>query len=396
MQLFGAEGAIGQGVRVGFVENTLARIGLMPRPHVMAQATSIPYVSRFAQDNHLAHITLDDWLGALPDHVTVTRDAAMRVGAVAAARHIVAGTLGRLPLYLEVGGIRAEHQPRVMRQLERGVPLSTTLTWAYDALMFWPCTWFVVRDRDAYGWPRWYEWIAQHRADIDDAGNLAKVDGEPVAAGDVVRVDSPLGHGLLHNARKDIQRAIALNLSAALAEDNPVPTVELHNESGIELTNDEREQLLTNWSAARRKRGVAYTPKGLKVIAHGTAPEQLLIDGRRAIALDLIRHANLPAWAASTAVEGATMTYDNRAMRNWELIDLTLAPYMKAFADRFSMNDLTPRGSAVRVDTSELTQPDQKTRFETYALGKQHGFIDNAWIAAQEGWATVPKEAPRT
>ena len=58
------------------------------------------------------------------------------------------------------------------------------------------------------------------------------------------------------------------------------------------------------------------------------------------------------------------------------------------------MNDLTPRGSRVQVDTGELTMPDQETRFRTYGIGKKFGFIDNAWIAQQEGWATVPKEVP--
>lgn len=379
---------------VSFIENVLSRFGLMPKPHVMASVTGIPYVSRFSQDNHLAQITLEDWLGALPEHVAVTRDNAMRVAPVAAARHTIAGTGGRLPLFLEHDGVRDTFQPRVLSQLERGVPITTTLTNLYDALYFHSCTWLVVRDRDSYGWPRWYEWIEQSRADLDDAGNLTKVDGEPVKPEDAKRFDSPLGAGFLHNGRKTVQRAIAIDLAAALAEDNPVPTVELHNETGIELTDTEIDDLLENWSSARRRRGVAYTPKGLKVIAHGTRPEQLLIDGRKAIAVDVVRHANLPAWAASTAVEGATMTYDNRSMRNWELIDLTLAPYFSAVGERFSMNDMTPRGAKVKVDTTVLTQPDMKTRFEAYGIGKKHGFITNSWIAEQEGWATVPEEAP--
>lgn len=377
------------------LENFLSRIGLMPKPHAMSVVSDIPFVSRFSQDNHLAQITLEDWLGTLPEHVAVTRDAAMRVDAVAAARHTIAGTGGRLPLYLETDGVRAPNQPRVLSQLEQGVPLSTTLGNLYDNLFFYPCAWLVVRDRDSYGWPKWYEFVDRSRAGLDADGNLEQVDGIAVRPEDVKRFDSPLREGFLHNARRTIQRAIALDLSAALAEDNPVPTVELHNDTGVELTDDEREKLLDNWSSARRRRGVAYTPRGLKVIPHGTVPSQLLIDGRRAIALGVVRQANLPAWAASTAVEGATMTYDNRSMRNWELIDLTLAPYFRAVSDRFSMNDMTPRGSAVRVDAGELTRPDQKTRFETYALGKKHGFVDNAWIAAEEGWATVPADATR-
>lgn len=384
---------------MGIIQRIAARLGYTP----LTSELSTAYASRFA-DDALAQITLDDWLGALPESVAVTRRNALQVSTVAAARHVIASTNGRLPLVADAGGVRLETQPQLLGQVERGVPLATTMTWTYDALLFYPCTWWRVTERDWYGWPIWAEWLDRSRVDQDDAGRVVKIDGEPVKPGapigrrpeDVIRFDSPLGDGLLSLGRKTIQRALALDLSAALAEDNPVPTVELHNEAGVELTPDEREELLLNWSNSRRKRGVAYTPKGLKVIPHGAAPQQLLIDGRRAISLDVVRHANLPAWAASTAIEGATMTYDNRSLRNWELLDLTLAAYHTAVAGRLSLGDITPRGWQVRVDTDELTRPDEKTRFETYEIGKRAGFIDNAWIAGREGWATTPADTTRS
>jgi hypothetical protein len=350
------------------------------------------YASGFADGDELVRIALDDWLGALPDAIPVNRHNAMQISTVAAARHVICGTGGRIRPYAKQGGARSTIQPALLVQPERGVPRSTTMTWTFDDAFFHPHAWWHVLERDFYGWPAWAERVDYKRATFDDKGRLVKVDGHPVKDEDVIRFDSPLGAGFLKNAARDIQRAIALNLAAAHAEDSPVPVLELHNELGIEMTKAEITELLDDWTAARRKRGTAYTPKGLKAIAHGKPADALLIDGRRSISLDLVRHANLPAWAASTAVEGATMTYDNRQLRNWELLDLTEAPYFTAFADRLSMNDITPRGWDVEFETDSLTRDDLKTRFESYEIGKRAGFINNAWIAAQEGWPEVPAD----
>jgi hypothetical protein len=308
----------------------------------------------------------------------------------------------RLPFALEQRGRRVDLSALpILRQVERGVPLATTMQWTYDALFHYPATWWRVTERDSYGWPRWAEWVDRSRVDLDrDTGRVLKIDGKQIAAGgplgwrpvDVIQFDSPLGEGFLHHARRTIRRALALELSASMVEDNPVPTVELHNEAGVELKDEEIDALLEKWQSSRRRRGVAYTPKGLKVIAHGAAPQQLLIDGRRRIDVELVRHGSLPAWSASTAVEGATLTYENRASRNWELLDLGLANYHAAVAGRLSLGDFTPNGWSTRVDVDELTRPDERTRFETYEIGKRAGFVDNEWIADREGWSTVPTD----
>jgi hypothetical protein len=352
------------------------------------------YASQYAGD-HLAEITLEDWLGALPDYVAVNRKNAITVASVDAARNAIAPTIGRIPFHAEKGGRRvpqAQQPALLVGPLEAGTPRSTTMTWTVDALFFQPCTWWVIRDRDFYGWPRLVEWISLDRAGLDKHGRLVKVDKEPVAPEAVIRFDSPLGEGFLVNAAKDIRRAIAINLAASKAEDSPIPAVELHNELGVDLSETDREALLDKWSEARRKRGVAYTPKGIKVIPHGKPADALLIDGRKQVSLELLRHASVPAWAASTAVEGATMNYENRSSRNWELLDLTLSPYITAIEERLSLGDVTPNGWTVKANTDDFTRDDMKTRFEAYEIGKRGGFVTNEWIAEQEGWADVPAD----
>ncbi|UDF14710.1 phage portal protein [Antiquaquibacter oligotrophicus] len=352
-------------------------------------ASYFGFASRFSDSSHLAQITLDDWLGSLPDAVAVNRSNAMSIATISAGRNTIAGVAGGLTLLAEKGSQPAPVQPSILEGFERGIPMATTLTWTFDDLIFYPCSWWVVRERDFYNWPIWGERVDHSRTRLDSFGRLTHVDGEEVKPQDVIRFDSPLGDGLLVNGRRTIKRAIALDISAALAEDNPVPSVELHNEGNTPMDERQRKQLISDWIEARRKSGVGYTPKGLKVVTHGLAPQQLLIDGRRAISLDAARHMNLPAWAVSTAVEGATMTYDNRSMRNWELIDLTLGAYFTAVAGRLSMPDVTPRGWKVRINPDELTRPDEKTRFDTYKVGLDGDFIDREWIAAREGWPRI-------
>lgn len=348
--------------------------------------------------DHLYKIALEGFLGALPDYVAVNEANALQLGTVDSAHARISGTLGRLTPYAKQGGSRVPQPagPALLRNgsLELGVPRSTTLRHTFGALFFQPCTWWVVRKRDFYRWPELVEWVPLNKAGLDSDGRLVKITGgapfDPDR--DVIRFDSPLGNGFLRNARRDIQRALAISLAAAKAEDSPIPAVELHDELGVQLPQKDIDDLLDKWAEARRKRGVAYTPKGLKVIPHGQPADRLLIDGRRAINLELVRHSQLPAWAVQNAVDGATMTYDNRSLRNWELLDLGLAPYVSAFTDRLSMPDVTPRGWEIDLDTDDFTKPDMNTRFEAYAAGKNAGFVTNQMIAEWEGWATVPPE----
>lgn len=349
--------------------------------------------------DHLYGLSLENFLGGLPDYVASTRRNAMTIGTVANARHRLVGTVGRLPLIARRGGSRVPQaeQPALLGQLQPGTPLATTLGWTVDSLFFYPCAWWLVRHRDYYGWPDQVEWIEWGRTTRDDKGRLIKVDNQPVDAADVIRFDSPLGEGYLKNARRDIQRAIAINLAAAKVEDSPIPAVSLRDVGGggADLTPAQIDTILDKWLEQRRKYGAAWIPKNIEMATHGKPVDALLIDGRKAIALDLLRHTALPAWSASVAVEGGTMTYDNRESHNWELIDLGAHAYMTAITGRISMPDVTPRGWTVEMPTDELTRPDQKTRFESYEIGIRGGFIDNAWIAEQEGWATVPADAPK-
>jgi hypothetical protein len=373
---------------VSIFDKALAAIGYAP---VARELATEVLKSPWAGTDDLTKWTFEDLYGIDLTGVVVNRSAAMKIATVAKARNVVATTVGRLPLYNEKAGRRAPAQMPLLAQPERGVPLSTTLTWTVDALLFHPCTWWHVLERDTYGWPVWVEWIDRSRAELDNTGKLVKIDRHTVRPEDVIRFDSPLGTGLLDIARETLARATKLNRTAANAEENPVPSIDLHDEDATaNLKENEIADLVQQWRDARTKGSVAYTPKRITAKPLGVQPEQLLIDGRKQIQLELTRHLNVPAWVLDVELGGSSLTYNNRQSRNAELIDLALAPYMTAIVDRLSMADVTPRGWRVKFDTDDLTKPDQQTRFTTYKTGVDGGFVTVEQIAEWEGWTTTP------
>jgi hypothetical protein len=171
-----------------------------------------------------------------------------------------------------------------------------------------------------------------------------------------------------------------------------VPSFELHN-VGDSLNREEINNVLDQWVTNRRKYGVGYTSKGIETKQWGITPEQLLIDGRKRVDLELVRHMNAQRMDGRCPGRRQSITYANNQDRWRDCVNITFAPYMEAIVGRLSLNDVTPMGREVKFDTDELTRDDMTTRFGAYAIGKAGGFVTNEQIAAWEGWATVPQEA---
>lgn len=342
-----------------------------------------PIVSPWSPRDYLESMTLADLYG-MANVITPTRRKAMGLPVVAKARRVIAGNIGRLTFQTTKAGMPAPAQLSLLNQPEKDRPLSATLTWTADALMFYPRTWWIVQERDWYGWPIWVKLLDQADAQLDSAGNLTGAWGLPVDPRNVIQIDSIDG-GLLHDSADVLQRALIIAHAASLAEDNPVPALDIHND-GEDLTPTEIGDLLDSWQQARRTRGVGYSGKQITVNPLGSPVENLLIEGRKAIDLELVRATGIPAWAADVPVESSSLTYSNRSSRNWELIDLAMSPYMTAITSRLSMPDVTPNGWQVSFNVDELTRDDTTTRFNNYAVGLGAGFLTLDQIDAWEGW----------
>ena len=316
---------------------------------------------------------------------------ALKLAVPAKGRRQLVSLGSRLPLVaFNANGDKHKTQPQIIVQPDPSTARPNTMAWILTELFLYPEAYTLVTERNSYGFPHRLRPVPHGEAEVGDDGLLISAFGKPVNPADTIRFDG-LDGGLLAEGSDTLRRAFVLNHVASLAEQNPVPTVELHN-IGQNIDKDHIDALIKEYRSARQKHGVAYTSKEIELKVHGSQPENLLIDGRKRIDLELARHINLPAWAADIPLEGTSLTYQNRATKNQELIDQFIAGYTTVIEERLSLDDVTPHGTYVKFQFDELTKPDMKTRFDTYALGKKHGFITNDQIAEWEGWETVTPE----
>lgn len=334
----------------------LRLLGISPRE------IASPIADRTALESATWAHLLDADESALP----VQRSDAMSVAACARGRQIITGSIARLPLVGMRGTEPLDPTPSILDQPEDGRPRFQTLSWIVDHLIWYGVAYLVVTRRTAEdGRPARVRFIPQWTATVDDRGLLTAADGIPVAARDVLRIDGP-HEGVLTFAAGRIRAAQRLDRAALLASTNPVPQLELHQTSGTPLNAKEATEFVAAYIAQRSRSGVSYTNQTIETKVHGANAENLLIDGRRAAALDIARAMGLPAWAVDAPAEGSSMTYTNVPSRARELIDYTLAPYMESITSRLSLDDVLPRGTWCRFDVDPLLSDDFAGRMAAY------------------------------
>lgn len=364
----------------------LDRITAALTPRRLSAAQDV-LLSPWSDGGHLEQVTFEMLYGVTVEG-PIGRSAAISVATVAAGRDVLTGRISRCPLIEFTADQQpGTPQPRLLIQPELGRPRSQSITWLLDNLFFHGRAFWQVTERDAQGFPSRVRLVPEAEVEVNDQGQMITAYGEPVAPRDSIRFDGP-HEGLLHRGADTIRRAIRLNRAAAKAENNPVPSIELHNE-GEDLSKEEIKILTGTWERARTTTGVGYTSKSLKANVLGQPAEQLMITGRSAITLELLRHmgaASNPEIAAAAA-EGTSLTYSNKASREAALIDNYLAPYMSAIEDRLSMDDLRPHGRTVRFNTDVLTREDTATRYANYKTAKELELMSTAEIRKAEGRA---------
>lgn len=346
-------------------------LGLSSTPVVADQVGAL---SPFVGPSHLGQVTLAHLLDLADAGAPVTRADAMAIPAVAKARHMIATQAARAFPVAMTGERRTPHQPAIITQPEgQARSRYLTLVWTFDAMIFFGRAWWIVQDRYWDDRPQRVLWVPEPHITWNDQGDVSAY-GVRVAPQDVIRIDGP-HEGLLNMAQTPLRAARALGISYGAQSANPVPTVELHQTGGDQLNRQEIQTLIADWVAARNgaNGGVGYTSETIEAKVHGLPAEQLLIQGRKAVALEVAQLAGLPAWAVDAETSGSSMNYSNVQARTGELLDYSLAPYHDALAGRLSLDDVLPHGQWMRFATELLTRPDFKARMEGYQAAQAAG-----------------------
>lgn len=287
----------------------------------------------------------------------VSRADAMRVPAIVKGRALICGMLSRHPLAKFARDQRVDPEPWMYRTSD-GVPPAQRMLWTLDDLIFTGLSLWAVergtRDQvtDARRLPPdWWEITP----DLD-----ILVNGQEVRRDSVILIEGPQD-GLLDIAADDIRAARAMVRAWASRVTSPVPLVELHNtDPNADLSGAEVEDLIESWESARKSGGATgYTPAQIETKVHGEASAELFVEGRNASRLDFANHLNIPAALLEGSMATASLTYSTVEGRRNELVDYSLSYWANPIEARLSQDDVTPRGSRVVFDLSDLLNPTQ-------------------------------------
>ena len=298
------------------------------------------------------------------DFQPVTRGQAMRVPAVAKARHLVCG-LARQPLRAYQGDRLLSEQPRWLSRTDGEVAPRIRMLWTLDDLFFG-------------GWSLWA--LDRPGARIDDATRVPPewwtfdpdgrvlVHDQPIESGSHVLFSGPY-EGLLEAGAGTIRAA--LNLEAAWAQrvQSPIPLVNIKqdlsdDELGDPTDEDDDDELdfgqamVDAYVTARRdpNGAVMFTPHGYSVEALGDVRHELFVEGRNAVTLDVARFCSIPANLLDASLSTASLTYTNTQSSRSDFRDMTADFWLTPIEDRLSMDDVTTPRTRIAFDLSNLAQ----------------------------------------
>lgn len=341
--------------------------------------SALPIASPWSGSSHLQRLVVEDVFGQ--DVPINSRGSAMRVPAVARGRNLLVSTISRFPLVQLGAGQQVPYRPApeamadpavratyadelrafaltqpswLYRSTDDGTSPQLRLAWTVDDLIFYgaSCWW---RRNDSEGFPLTAGRVNQADWHIDD-DNRVVIDGEP-QDDDQVIVFYGLHEGILTFGVDALRDARSLQSIVRNRLKNPVPQIDLHQEAGEDLLDEEIDVLIDRWVRARNgeNAGVSYTSKHIKANEMGKDGDaQLMIEARNAAALDLARIIGVSANRLDATSAKASLNYETTTGRNQELVDFDLALYMTPITARLSMDDCAPRGKRIELDLSDF------------------------------------------
>lgn len=303
--------------------------------------------------SNLSRVVLADLAGIRLEDVD--RADCMAVPAVARGRGLIVGHLSRLPLKLWDAATDTEQPtPRWLTSTNTLQSPRARLAWTLDDLIFTGLSlWVVERNddqiTDAVRVPR-TEWST----DPDTLGVIVR--GVPVTDPSTVVLFEGLQEGLCVMASREIRGMLDMSQAWRKRVESPIPNVALkQTDPNAQLTEDEIDDLVDDWEAARRRGVTAFLPYGVDLEALGQVAADLYVEGRNAGRLDAANFLQVPANLLEGSMATASLTYTTQEGRRSDFIDSCLAYWAGPIESRLSMDDVCPDGTAVRFDFSSLT-----------------------------------------
>ena len=287
---------------------------------------------------------------------SVNRLQAMSVPAVANCRNLIAGTIAGIPieLYDRMTGEELP-SPLWLRQPDKRSPLSNTIAWTVDSLIFYGVAYWRVTEVYADdGRPARFEWVQNDRVTVkldqyNQNVDYYMINNEklPMSGVGSLITFQHLDQGLLLRAARTIKSAIDIDLATNVATATPQPSGYIKN-NGADLPDDKVQGLLNTWKNARQNRATAYLTQTLDYVPTSFSPKDMTYnESAQYLATQIARAMNVPTDMID-AEQLKSNTYQNVLDARKDFLTYTLYPYIEVIQSRLSMEDLTPRTQMVR------------------------------------------------
>jgi len=313
----------------------------------------------------------------------VDRRTAMQVPAVKRSRDLIAGTIGGLPLALYDANAN-KVSALLLEQPEKHRPRSLTMTQLVEDLFFEGVAWWLITEVGWHTYPVWVKRVAPRDVSVDETTGKVYVKGQHVPDSQLIRFDSP-NDPFLVTAARSIRTALMLEGAVQRYADGAPPADYFEPTSDVDPfeDDDDAQEFLDGWHAARKKRSTAYIPFGLKYASAGFNPQQLeLADAREQAALAIGNHAGIDPEAIGVSV--TSRVYFNAEHKRKEFLDFVLGAYLAAIEGRLSMGDVSPRGYYAKFNVDAFLRSDTKNRMESYEIGLRVGAYTEDEVRALE------------
>ncbi len=294
-----------------------------------------------------------------------TREQALRIPVIAAARNSIVSSIVGLPLRQvdEKGNVVTRP---FLRNPDPSRTRSAFLKDVIDDLLFDGRSHLGVDKRTGAEVVACSH-LGNKSVEWDANKGVWRVNGQERPANSVIQIEGVHGGILGGAAQRVITDATLLGEAASALSAAPMPHGYFQAAEGSDPNQEDVAAFLRDWETARRRGAYAWVPDFLKFIVpqrdlHGMqldgAKEQLAREGARATSV-------LPE---SVAVSTTSRTYANIESQRQDTITITLGQYTRPIEERLSMPDVTRPNHEVRFDFAGFLRADTNTRFQTYAI----------------------------
>ncbi|NYF29239.1 hypothetical protein [Microbacterium sp. JAI119] len=312
----------------------------------------------------------------------VTRETAMAVQPIGRGRAVIVGRLADLVFELGemIDGefVADKQQPAWLTATRTTQTCWHRFAWSLDDTVFTGWTLWLV-ERDEAGAIIDAARLARHRWTFDTASPTGvSIDQQPVTDERGVILFAGPDDGLLIKARDTIRGWRYMERAWVGRVRNPIPLVVLHEKEDNGVEQEEAQQYVEAFAAARTSDNgaVGFLPASLELEVYGEIEADLYDKGRNAARIDIANAMNLPVSYLDGSTATSSLTYVTQEGTRNQIID-DLEYWIAPFEARLSQEDVTgdPK-KVIRLNRSNLTA----TPNDTYG-------------ATNRADATTPEEA---